>query len=96
MSDNFKQVSVIQSVVKDKLKNHRRILEFLKKSCKWENIFHIPYKRVGGECGFNCWGVQVARARVILVLREFIWNAPAVSLGLSAFDDTGSLGFPPP
>ena len=38
---------------------------------------------------------QGARARVILVLRERIWNAPAVSLVLKAFDDTGSLGSPP-
>ena len=35
------------------------------------------------------------RAHVILVLRECIWNAPAVSLVLPAFDDTGSLGSPP-
>ena len=34
-------------------------------------------------------------ARVILVLRECIWNTPAVSLFLPAFDDTGSLGSPP-
>ena len=39
---------------------------------------------------------QGARARVILVLGECIWNVPAVSLVLPAFDDTGSLGFPPP
>ena len=30
----------------------------------------------------------------IVVLRECIWNAPAVSLDLPAFDDTGSLGSP--
>ena len=35
------------------------------------------------------------RARVIIVLRECIWNAPAVSLILLAFDDTGSLDSPP-
>ena len=40
-------------------------------------------------------GVERARARVILVLRENIWNAPAVSLIFPAFDDTGSLGFHP-
>ena len=40
------------------------------------------------------WG-QGARARVILVLRECIWNAPAVSLVFPAFDDAGSLGYPP-
>ena len=39
-------------------------------------------------------GIQGARYRVI-ILRECIWNAPAVSLVLPAFDDTGSLGFPP-
>ena len=38
---------------------------------------------------------QGASARVILVLRECIWNAPAVSLVLLAFYDTGSLGSPP-
>ena len=39
--------------------------------------------------------VQKARARVFLVLREFIWNALAVSIVLPAFDNTSSLGFPP-
>ena len=34
-------------------------------------------------------------ARVILVLRECIWNARAVSLVLAAFGDTGSVGSPP-
>ena len=37
----------------------------------------------------------MAHARVILVLHECIWNAPAVSLVLSTFDDIGSLGSPP-
>ena len=40
-------------------------------------------------------GGQGARAYVILVLRECIWNAPAVSAVLLAFDNTGSLGSPP-
>ena len=40
-------------------------------------------------------GRQDDRARVILVLHECIWDAPTVSLVLPAFDDTGSLGFPP-
>ena len=40
-------------------------------------------------------GGQETRARVILILRECIWNVPAPSLVLSAFDDTGSLGSPP-
>ena len=50
-------------------------------------------------------GVLGTRARVILVLRECIWNALTVSLVLPAFGDTGSLvsprqvvyspGFPP-
>ena len=35
---------------------------------------------------------QGARALFILVLRECIWNMPAVSLVLPAFNDTGSLG----
>ena len=39
-------------------------------------------------------GGQGARARVILVLRECIWNAPAVSLVLPVFDDAGTLGSP--
>ena len=40
-------------------------------------------------------GGQGARGRVILVLRECIRNASAVSFVLPAFDDTGSLGSPP-
>ena len=40
------------------------------------------------------WGGQVARARVILVLWECIWNVPVVSLVLPAFDDTTPLGSP--
>ena len=45
--------------------------------------------------GFNYWEGQGGRARVIFVLREFIWNASAVSLVLPFFDDTGSLGSSP-
>ena len=40
-------------------------------------------------------GGQGARARLILVLRKYIWNAPALSLVLPTFDDTGSLNSPP-
>ena len=40
-------------------------------------------------------GGQGARDRVILVLRECNWNAPAVSFDFLAFDDTSSLGSPP-
>ena len=40
-------------------------------------------------------GSQGTRGRVILVLRECIWNAPAVPLVLPTFDDTVSLGSPP-
>ena len=40
-------------------------------------------------------GGQGACARVILVLRESIWNAPALSLVIPALDDTVSLGPPP-
>ena len=47
-----------------------------------------------GESGFNCWGGQTTRASVIHVLREYIWNVPAVSPFLPAFDDTGSVGSP--
>ena len=42
----------------------------------------------------KCWEGQGARTRVILVIRECIWNMPTVSLVLSAFDDTGSPGYP--
>ena len=35
----------------------------------------------------------MARARVILVLRECFWNAPAVSLVLPAFDGIEVPGF---
>ena len=38
-------------------------------------------------------GGQGARARVILALREYIWNL--VLLALPAFGDTGFLDFPP-
>ena len=54
----------------------------------------IIYIWVGGESGFTCWGGQVAHAQVI-VLCECFWNAPTVSLVLPAFEDTGSLSFPP-
>ena len=40
-------------------------------------------------------GVQGSRVCVILVLHEYILNAPAISLVLPTFDNTGSLGFPP-
>ena len=48
-----------------------------------------------GESGFNCWGGQRACGRVILLLSECIWNASVISLVLPAFDDNGSLGYPP-
>ena len=40
-------------------------------------------------------GAQGDRARVILVLRKYTWNARAVSLVLPASNATGSLGSPP-
>ena len=40
-------------------------------------------------------GDEGPRACIILVLRECIWNAPAVSFVFPAYDDTGSLGSPP-
>ena len=40
-------------------------------------------------------GGQGARDRVILVLRDCIWNEPGVPLVLPAFDDASSLGSPP-
>ena len=56
----------------------------------------FPHDKYGvGGVWVQLLGGQGARTRVILVLRECIWNAPAVSLVLPAFDDTGSLGFPP-
>ena len=39
-------------------------------------------------------GFYTIRDRVILVVRECIWNALVVLLGLSTFDNTGSLGYP--
>ena len=48
-----------------------------------------------GEVWVQLWGGREARARVVLVLCECIWNAPAVSLLLPVFDDTDSLGSPP-
>ena len=48
-----------------------------------------------GESGFNCWGVQGTRDRVILVLRECIWNTSVVTLVLPGFNTAGSLGSPP-
>ena len=39
-------------------------------------------------------GGQRACVRVFLVLRKCIWNAPAVSFVLPAFDDTCSLDSP--
>ena len=59
-------------------------------------ILTIIYIYIYGleESGFICRG-HGARVCVILVLREYIWNVPAVSFVLPAFDDTGSLGFSP-
>ena len=37
---------------------------------------------------------QGVRACDILLLREYIWNTPAVLLVLPAFDDASSLGSP--
>ena len=48
------------------------------------------YKR-GGVVWVQLLGGEGTSARVILGLRECIWNAPKVS----AFDDTGSMGSPP-
>ena len=48
----------------------------------------------GGSLG-SIVGGQVARARVILVFRDCIWNAPGISLVLPDVDDTASLGSPP-
>ena len=48
-----------------------------------------------GEFGVQLLKGRGARARVILVLRECIWNVPAVLLVLPAFDYTDSLGSSP-
>ena len=50
---------------------------------------------MGGGIWVQLLGFQGARARVILVLRKCIWNEPAVSLVLLAFDYTYSQGSPP-
>ena len=48
-----------------------------------------------GGVWVQLFGDQRACARAIIVLRECIWNALAVSLVLPAFDDTGSVGSSP-
>ena len=50
---------------------------------------------LGGGVWVQLLGGQGACTCVILVLCECIWNVPAVSLVLPAFDNTGSLGSPP-
>ena len=49
---------------------------------------------VGFSSAFPLLEGQGARARVIRVLRDCIWNAPSVLNVLPAFDYTGSLGSP--
>ena len=49
--------------------------------------------RRGGGAWVQLLGGEGAHARAILVLCEYIWKVPAVSLVLPAYDDTGSLGF---
>ena len=56
----------------------------------WNIYIYIGWGSLGSIVGG-----QAARTRVILILRECVWNAPAVLLVLPAFDDTGSLGSPP-
>ena len=48
----------------------------------------------GGSLGSIVGGLGDC-TRVILVLCKCIWKAPAVSLVLPGFEDTGSLGSPP-
>ena len=50
---------------------------------------------MGGGVMIQMLGGLGALARVILVVCDCIWNAPAVSLVLPTFYDTGSLGSPP-
>ena len=60
----------------------------------WMNQVQMGQNAVGRQQVGGIWvhllGDQEACARVILVLREYTWNAPAVSLVLLAFDDTRS------
>ena len=45
----------------------------------------------GGSLGPTVGGYGI-HTRVILVLREYIWNTPTVSFVIPTIDDTGSLG----
>ena len=58
------------------------------------SLYPFLYIWGGGSLGLLLEG-QGACARVIFVLRECIWNAPAISLVLPTFDDSGSLGSHP-
>ena len=58
-------------------------------------MIHITHICRGGVNLSSLVGGSGARCCVILVLREFIFNTPAISFILPAFDDTGSLGPPP-
>ena len=57
-------------------------------------LFILYQTGEGGVWAQLLWG-QGSRDRVVLVLRECIWNASVVSLALLAFDGTDSLGIPP-
>ena len=57
-----------------------------------EKKIYIYIYGVGGVW-VQLYGSQGARDHVIFVLRECILKAPAVSLVLPGFDDTGPLGF---
>ena len=64
---------------------------------QWWRITPVSYIRY---CYYGCiyifrWGGESQGSIVILVISECIRKAPAVMLFLSAFDDTGSLGYPP-
>ena len=73
---------------------HSPLYDMIKKSqcLKPTNDIYI-YR--GGGVWVQLLEGQGTRVRVILVLREYIWNAPAVSLVLPAFDYTAYLGSPP-
>ena len=45
-----------------------------------------------GGAGVRFLEGQGSHTRVILILREYIWNGPAVSPFLPGFEDTASLG----
>ena len=73
---------------------YNRLTEFCVLRPLWSAAPLFYYLWVG-ESWVQLLGDQQAHARVIPILREYIWNAPAVLLFLPTVDDIGSLSFPP-